>query len=547
MGRTFFFACIFLGAFLFFFFNNHHQPKIPHVLRLNIKTEPKTMDPRKGADRFSSQMHFLFFEGLIKLYPDNSVKLAQAESYEVSEDNLVYTFRLRDTVWSDNTPVTAYDFEQTWKDILDPQFPSLSAQLLSPIKNARAARRGLVSLDEVGVKAIDAKTLVVTLEKPVPYFFELLSFPIFSPVNSKNDRKNPNWANDPGPNFLCNGPYLLEKWDHENQIIAIRNPSYRKTQDLHAQKIIFNVVKNDIITLQMFEKGLIDVIGDCLTSIPLYAVPSLEKKWIISRKSRPSTLFISFNTDKTPFNHPKIRKAFSYAINRQELIGLSGKGVKKNILTDCVNTAYQASSAATNLIPPCLKENRHRFFFKDNDIDQAKVLLEEGMKELGIGKEAFESVTLHYYSRSFEANELMETIQRQWLHALGIFIKTEYLDSKTSLDKIMRGDYSMCFMRWVGIYQDPMCILERFKYKEYTKNYAKWENQEYIQLLDRSFYEQGDTRIQTLERAERLFLKEMPVAPLYHEDFVYIINPNLRYKIPLWGDRMLLPLSFEDQ
>lgn len=112
----------------------------------------------------------------------------------------------------------------------------------------------------------------------------------------------------------------------------------------------------------------------------------------------------------------------------------------------------------------------------------------------------------------------------------------------------MKGDYSMYFMRWVGIYyHDPMCILERFKRKEYIKNYANWENQEYIQLLNRSFYEKEDIRLQTLEKAEKLLLSEMPVAPIYHEDFIYIINPDLGYKIPLYGDRMLLPLSFEDQ
>ena len=104
--------------------------------------------------------------------------------------------------------------------------------------------------------------------------------------------------------------FSLEKWDHGNQIIAIRNPNYRKTEDLHPEKIIFNIVENDAITLEMFEKGLVDVIGDSLTSIPLEAIPGLEKKWTISRKDC-LLLVIDFNTDKAPFNHPKIRRAFA--------------------------------------------------------------------------------------------------------------------------------------------------------------------------------------------------------------------------------------------
>lgn len=505
------------------------------------------MDPRKGGEQYSSQMHFLFFEGLVKLYPDGSIKLAQAESYELSEDNLQITFRLRDTVWSDNTPVTAYDFEQSWKDILDPKFPSLQSKLFSPIKNADAAKQGLIPPDEIGIKAIDAKTLKITLDKPTPYLFELLACSSFFPVNIKNDRQNSDWADRAGLNFLCNGPYLLEKWDHENQIIAISNPYYRKTQDLRPKKIIFNVIKNDQITLQMFEKGAIDVIGDSLTSIPLDAVPSLEKKWTISRKPRASTLLITLNTEKFPFNHPKIRRAFGLAIDRQELIGSSGKGVKKSILTDYINIAYQASLAATNLVPPCLKENRHRSFFKDNDVVQAKNLLEEAMTELGVNREIFDPVILYYYSRSFGAAELIQTIQQQWLNALGILIKTEYLDSKTGMNKLIKGDYHMCFMRRDALYNDPMSVLERFKYKDYIKNYSNWESQEYIRLLDKSFYEQSDARSQTLEQAEKIFLNEMPVIPLYHEDYIYIINPDLKYKVPLSGDRLLLPVSFEDQ
>lgn len=507
------------------------------ILRLNIKEEPKTMDPRKGGDIYSSQMHFLLFEGLFTLALDGSIQLAQAKSYEVSEDKLIYTFHLKNTFWSNNTPVTAYDFERSWKDILDPNFPSMNAQLLSPIKNADAAKKGLVSLDEVGIKATDAKTLVVTLERPTPYFCELLCFCVFSPINIENDRKHPNWEHDVGPNFLSNGLYRLKKWDHENQIIVVRNPNYRAIKTLHPNKIIFNIVRDDQTTLQMFEEGLIDMVGGTLNSIPLEAIPFLEKKWNIARKECPTTRVISFNTDKVPFNHPKIRKAFALAINRQELIGLR--------IAENHKISFQASLPATNLIHPCLKENNHRSFFKDNDAEQAKILLKEGMAELGITKEAFHSVVLYYYQLSSNAiNQVMQVIQQQWLQTLGILIKMECLDLKTVLDKVVHGDYFMSFAHWTAMYRDPMSILERFKHKGLTKNYTNWENQEYIQLLDRSFYEQGNVRFQMLEEAEKLLLNEMPLIPLYHEDDIYIIRPHLPFKISLWGGRMMLTESF---
>ncbi|MDQ5955833.1 MAG: peptide ABC transporter substrate-binding protein [Candidatus Rhabdochlamydia sp.] len=524
MKKILFFLSIIV--FLTFFFIKHQNPEqSDQVLHLNMKAEPKTMDPRKGGDWYSSQMHSLFFEGLVKLYPNQSFKLAQAESYEVSDDQLIYTFHLRDTVWSNNTPVTAYDFEQSWKDILDPNFPSVNAQLFYPIKNADLAKKGVVSLDEVGIKAIDTKTLVITLEQPTPYLINLLSFCVFSPVNIKNDRENPNWTHKIGPNFLCNGPFVLEKWEQGDEIIAASNPHYRKTEDVHPEKIIFHIVENDTTTLQMFEKGLVDIIGDSLTSIPLEAIPDLGKKWKISREPTATTMIIAFNTGKAPFHHPKIRKAFSLSINRQQLVE---------------NIVYQASSIATNMIPPLLKQHRDRSFFKDNDVDQAKILLEEAMAEMGITKEAFEPVTLYYQSFSSVTSKVMQAIQQQWLDALGIFIKIESLDSRVIMDKLTHKDYFMCYTLWSAVYYDPMSILERFKYRTYAKNFINWENPEYVQLLNRSFYEQGETRFRTLEEAEELFLKEMPLIPLYHVDFVYIINPRLN--IPLWGDRLLLPI-----
>ena len=523
MKKIVFFLCII--ATVFFYIKRREESPTTQTLRLNIRGEPKTMDPRKGGDIQSNQMHSLFFEGLIKLYPDQSFKLAQAEAYKVSTDGLIYTFYLKDTVWSNNTPVTAYDFEQSWKDILDPKFPSMQAQLFSPIKNADAAKKGLVSLDEVGIKAVDAKTLVLTLEKPTPYLLNLLCFASFSPVNIKNDRENPNWAYDVGPNFLCNGPFILEKWEHSNEITAVTNPYYRKTEDVRPHKIIFHIVENDITTLQMFEKGLIDIIGDSLTSIPVEALPDLEKKWNICREPTPTTMIIAFNTDKAPFNHPKIRQAFSLSINRQELVD---------------NIVYQASSIATNMIPPFLKKNRYRSFFNDNDVNQARILLEEGMAELGITKDAFDPVILYYQPLSSSTDRIMQTIQQQWLDALGICIKIECLDYRLVLDKLMSGDYFMSYTLWSAMYHDPMSILERFKYKVHAKNFINWENPEYIQLLDRSFYEQGEKRFRTLEEAEEIFLKEMPLIPLYHVDLVYIVNPRLN--IPLWGDRLLLPM-----
>ncbi|HVW99391.1 MAG TPA: ABC transporter substrate-binding protein, partial [Candidatus Babeliaceae bacterium] len=170
------------------------KPEAPskklHILRMNVNREPVSMDPRQGSEYVSSTLHFMLFEGLMRLNPDGSLTPAQAKSVEISDDRKTYTFHLRDTKWSDGTPVTAYDFEKAWKKILSPHFAAPSASLLYAIRNAEKAKRGTISLEDVGIHSTDPRTLIVELESPTPYFLSLVSFCVFFPVKQTAD-ENP--------------------------------------------------------------------------------------------------------------------------------------------------------------------------------------------------------------------------------------------------------------------------------------------------------------------------------------------------------------------
>lgn len=196
-----------------------------------------------------------------------------------------------------------------------------------------------------------------------------------------------------------------------------------------------------------------------------------------------------------------------------------------------------------NLVAPCLKGNRCPQFFKDNDVAQANVLLNEGMAELGITKDAFKSLTFLYYSRVYGADEIVQVIQQQLAKAFGIFIKLEKLDFSIAIDKLTTKDYSMCLSSWLAFYDDPMNILQRFRYKNYKMNFTNWENPKFIELLNCSNYEEGDKRLLILEEAEKVLINDMPVIPLYHRNYVYLMNPELEVNVSLWGDRLLFPMS----
>jgi oligopeptide transport system substrate-binding protein len=478
---------------------------------LNLKSEPATMDPRKGGDVISSHMHFLFFEGLVRLNPDGSIIPAQAKTFEISPDGITYTFFMRETKWSDGTSVTAYDFEKTWKDILDPNFPSPNAHLLYPIKNAEPAKKGLVPLNEVGIEAKDANTLVVTLEKPTPYFLDLISFCVFFPINSQKDQEFPNWAFNAGEHYTSNGPFILKEWKHHNELIAQRNPFYWDHTRVLPDEIHFSMIENEVTALQMFENGQLDMIGEPLSPLPIDALPVLKQKPNVFRHPIAGTTIIAFNIDQKPFNNVKIRKALAYAIDRESIVA---------------NITQMGEIAATNAIPPVLKNNRNHAFFKDANGAQAKILLEEGMEELGITREAFKNVVYYYTTREMD-HKIAQAIQQQWQKALGIQIRLENLEHKVLMDKLVKRDYGFAQSLWIAQYNDPMNILERFKLKSNAKNYANWENSEYVRLIEQSFYENGAKRAEILEQAEAIFLDEMPICPIYHWEMVYMVQPHL--------------------
>jgi oligopeptide transport system substrate-binding protein len=491
---------------------NHSSCVKTKELRININGEPHTLDPRKGGDVISSSLHFMLFEGLTSLNPDSTTSFAQAESIDISSDSLVYTFHLRDSLWSDGSPVTAQDFEKSWKDILNPAFPAVNAHLLYPIKNAESAKKGLVPLDQVGIRAKDAKTLVVTLEYPTPYFLQLTSFCVFFPVNSKIDQSFPDWANHVNKNFVSNGPYILKTWKHNDEIVLEKNENYWAKEEVKLNAIRISMVSDEMTALQMYENGELDMIGAPLSPIPVDAFAEFIKKGALQVSPVAGTTICAFNNHQFPFNNENIRKAFSLAINREAIV--------KNI-------TQLGEVIATGPIPPVLKNNKNRKFFKDNDKKRAQELFQKGLDELNSQPSDLEIT--YYYSTSEANHKIAQALQQQWFEVLGIKIKIENLEHKVLSDKLVKRDYGIAQTYWLAQYSDQMNILERYKFKTNPKNYAGWENEEFIQLLNASALHQNPAdRMQTLEEAESLFVDLMPVAPIFHSNHAYLLKPYVK-------------------
>lgn len=489
------------------------EPKkqAPHVFRMNISREPATLDPRRGSELIGSAMHYILFEGLMRLNCDGSVHPAQAKSVEISDDRKTYTFYLRDTFWSDGSPVTAQDFELSWKKILSPNFPSPNVHLFYPIKNAELAKKGVVNLSDVGIYSINDKTLQVHLENPAPYFLDLVSFCVFYPVNHKIDQQNPNWFFEAGPTFISNGPFTLASWKHNNEIVFERNPLYWEANQIFLDQIHVSMVSDENTALKMYENGELDIIGQSISRIPNEAIEAFQKKGLLHINDSPGTTVVWFNNDRFPFNNKNIRKAFAYAINRKEIVE---------------NITQLGEEIATNIIPPILMKNKLSSYFKDNDTTLAAELFQKGLEELKIKTHQFPEI-IYAYSMSDTNHRLAQILQNQWSKALGVKIVLRNIDHKILLDDLGNRNYQIAQSYWVAQYNDPLNIFERFKSKKNIKNYPSWENPEYTRLLEKSALDETpDQRLQTFQAAEALFMEEMPLAPIYHWKSTFMLQPH---------------------
>lgn len=485
----------------------------PHTLRMNISREPPTMDPRKGSEWIGTAMHYMLFEGLMRLNPNGTVTPAQASSVEISDDRLTYTFHLRGAQWSDGSVVEAKDFEMAWKKIIDPDFGAASAHLLYPIKNGEMIRLGELSADQLGVSSKDEKTLVVQLEKPTPYFLELVSFSLFFPVNHKIDKEKIEWMCEAGDGFVSNGPFKLKKWKHNHEIVFEKNSHYWEAPLIDLDEVRVSMISDENTALSLYKKGELDIIGMVVSPIPTDALHYFYKEGKVKSHAAPATTIISFNTNRFPFTSKHIRKALSYAIDRSQIVS---------------SITQLGEEVATNLIPSCLTAGKLSSFFQDHDLARARKELALGLKELGIDK--LPPVTLEYSSSEVN-NKLAQVLQQQWKTNLNIDIEIQKCEHKILLDRLSSRSYDMATCFWFAQYNDPMSIFERFKFKTNAKNYPNWENREYIRLIDQSAYDtDSEKRAETFARAEALLLEEMPLTPLYHWQTSFMISDKFGFK-----------------
>ncbi|NGX37269.1 MAG: Oligopeptide-binding protein OppA [Chlamydiae bacterium] len=481
------------------------------IIRLNVSTEPPTLDTRKATDTSSIGVISMCFEGLMKRGKKGAIQPAIAHKVELSDDNTTYTFHLRDAKWWDGKPVTAHDFEHTWKTILEPEFLSGFANELYVLKNGWAVKNGEAPIDALGVRAIDAHTLEVKVEFPIPYFLDLVASHSFLAVPKHITVEHPKWADNSGAHFVGNGPYKLKKWKHHNCIILEKNESYWDHEAILLDQIDLSIIEDTNTALNMFEAGELDWAGYPLSSLPTDALQALSDNKRLSTYPLCGTYYYIFNVLAPPFDNLNMRKAFSLSIHRKAIIE---------------NITQSDQIPATSFIPPTIWDVHSHF--NDYDVEEAQRLFQLALDEMGYTRETLPKITLTY-NTSESHHKIAQAIQEQWFRAFGIRVRLANVEWKVFLDELSHKQFQVARMGGIGGYNDPMTFFDLYKYPNLNTNFSGWNNPLFTQLIEEAERTlDPKKREQLLRDAEKIFIDEMPIAPIYYYQGTYIKKNSLK-------------------
>lgn len=441
------------------------------------------------------------------MLPSGEIAPAIAERIEVSPDRTLYTFYLRQSVWSNGDPLTAYDFERSFLSLLSPSFPCANTHLLYGIKNAEKAKNGEVPLSSVGIRATDTYELEIELEQPNPAFLGIISFCIFLPVHPSQDTTN--WTEENFSSLLCNGPYRLISWKVNNELVLEKNPYYWEAEQVVLEKMVISIITNEMTAMKLFDNQELDLIGSPFTSIPSVAISSLIQRGLLRTAPFPAATICAFNMQSPPFTNLHIRKAFALAINRKELVD---------------NITLYGEEIGPRLIPRSLMPIDLPLPYKDADYEGAREHLLKGLEELKMSKEELSIKFLHANTGIYP--KIAEALQHQWKKVLDVWVELESYEYKIFLSKLAKRDFQLAECIWIAQYPDPMNFFERFLSPLNTKNYPSFSNASYNALVEHSLYKtHREERFQTLGKAEQILHEEMPLTTLYHWNNVYIQQP----------------------
>lgn len=490
------------------------------TLNRGLAADPESLDPQKARSTQAADVLRDIGEGLAGYSPSGELVNAAAESWEISEDGLTYTFRIRESArWSNGDPLTAEHFVFSLRRLVDPATAAFYAEAVAAIVNARNIIAGELPPSALGVTAPDEHTLIITLEQPTPYMLGLLTHPSTFAVHPGSVAEYGVDFTRP-ENLLSNGAYKLEEWEPSSVLRLVRNEHYWNNAATAIDAVNHHVLIQEMAELNRFRAGEIDV----TTSIP-------PDSFQLVREQFPDELHISpqlgvyyygLNLTKPPFaGNRALRQALSMALDRETLVEkVIGRG----------------EAPAYSWVPPgTANYEPRRFSYADLSQDERNAGARRLYREAGYNEQNPARFELRY-STSDTHQRIALAAQAMWANVLGAEVTLVNEEAQVLLANMREAEVTQMFRSsWIGDYNDAHTFLGIMQSGN-PSNLPRFENEQYDALMQRAAA-QVDLKARRLylEEAERILLAEHPVIPVYFYVNKHLVSSRVRG----WGDNVL--------
>ena len=491
------------------------------ILTIQLGPDVESIDPALNSAVDGANYILFAFDNLLKMDKDGKVVPGLAEKYEVSDDQLTWTFHLRDGLkWSDGSALTAEDFVYSWQRLVDPNVAAPYAQtVLGMVEGyddaiGRPDADGNTTVDpdptKLKVEAPDDKTLIVHMAKPTPYFDKLAAFVSLSPVKKDVVEANPDgWSIDP-KTYISTGPFKLTGWEPGSYLMFEKNENYWDADSIKLDGIKCLLMQDQNATFSAYESGDALMIKD----VPTQEITTLKERSDFHIDPILGTYYLDLNTTLDEFKDPKVREALSLALDRKYISETitSGtytpaSGFVSEGVTDWNGTAWQDNitdkSAYINID------------YHAGNLAKAKELLKEAGYENGVGlpEMVYSTNDASYHKK------IAEYLQQAW-GELGLKVQVNIVEWKSFTPQRRSGNYQIARDGWVMDYNDPSNILE-LALTGNGNNNAKYSNPEFDALMSKAATEKNpQTRFGYLHQAEDFIMKDTAMVPLlYYNDF----------------------------
>ena len=485
------------------------------VFRYSTSTEPTTLDPTKSNSIPDNEVQHALTESLVR-NTGGEVYPGVAESWEVSEDGLTYTFHLNpDAKWSDGEQITAQDFVYSWQRLMNPDTAAPYAFIGEYIKNGLAVEKGEMDPSQLGVVAQDDTTLVVTLERPTVYFLSMIGAQAqFAPLRQDIvEEYGSDFAADYEKN-VYSGPYVLTK-SSDNQWFFEPNEEYWDRDSIKMDRVELNYVQNPDTAVAMYEDGELDYV-----QLPSASISAYEGKDNTFLNGNVDYFYFNVGGDCPELANKNMRLALNYALDRNKYNQLVNSGYYKP-------STGLVFSGLTGIESTYGEESTLEGYPLDGDDAKAKEYLNAALSELGYSDPS--EVTLTLTTTDTEsAKKQAEVCQEVWNKTLGINIEIEQITYAECLSRQQSGDFEIVWAGWGSDYDDPYSYLELFMSSS-AYNYSGFQNDEYDALMTATQTEiDAAKRMNMMHQAEQILIDEGAFLPQAEREIHYLLNENVK-------------------